>query len=962
MGRCNNRRTQQAAQELRNTPSRARFSKGPPNRNKGKGGRGRGGRDGNTSNGNAGRGGRGAAKVAVVDKLTKRVEQKQSNNASSAGPSLTKITRRRNPLANVDVSKLDELVLPEESLQEVLKILSDLKVKVVETLTKGPKDKEYSYNDDDNNTDPTGIDNDAETDMNDGDDDNDEVEDYVNGRSNGSRQQQGYGYSEYENDEDGEYCQFQGYTPNIAEDVDWEGGDDNDEQEQSELEKATRKAEKFRSDSVFIHLTSRLSFSEDTALLACAAIEDMVDSKPEDDEDGNKNSADFRLINQSERKRQGEKLALAMDWLCLHLAEDELSKGFKPNPNMNSPSILMGSGRTVPIPHPSISVAPKITNDRDWKKSILVQDKIMKFLPLGFHHAEAYDTFKDYSVEQLEQESNTKALDDPVSLRMLLGAVEKEVLEQDGNDNDGECQEHTQGDLDYAASERKEEEGALAAIYDDQFRIIPEPGAAKGKYQYRIGITPLEPLREPARSDDCHLHVFIRPGYPAFETPLLLFRNSTLPPSLLRRVNEELVRHVRQTLGNASIFDVVTFLSSELPSLQEDFIKEQRTKEMAAEQIRMRREAGHVIDDDDYDPYAKVGRRQRQKLKAAAKAFDLPEQQKQAEMERIEREKARTERVQAENKNIRQSMAERAIAKREKERQEEEIDAVYRAAISEALNNGDSVEDAREAASKAKLKYMREHGLLLEDTSGPKGSSFGDEEDKNGESDVSQENRNTETDVEERKENIPYSTPSTAAFMERLRDMYAAAAKAKAEGKDPKVLKTKGKKRQDQDLDAYHLNPPKVNNEEAREVLDEGLHFPRPVAVPVGELARVMEDVIATQKDQPWLVASEARAPETVEQGSEDVRKATQKCQDLSRKLKEENDRKYKSAFEWRKQHGTDTSRSGGQNGFSPQQFDKMLSQRERYVCLISLHSYQNCSHQHFLSLSVKPACVFDEG
>ena len=132
MGRYNNRRTQQAAAELRNTPSRARFSSGPPNKRKGKGGRGgRGGRTGNRNN-NAGRGGRGAAKAAVVDKLTKRVENKKQDNNTQ---SLTKITRRRHPLANVDVSKLDELVLPEESLQEVMKILSDLNVKVVESLT-----------------------------------------------------------------------------------------------------------------------------------------------------------------------------------------------------------------------------------------------------------------------------------------------------------------------------------------------------------------------------------------------------------------------------------------------------------------------------------------------------------------------------------------------------------------------------------------------------------------------------------------------------------------------------------------------------------------------------------------------------------------------------------------------------------------------------------------------------------
>eukprot|EP00571_Detonula_confervacea_P010962 CAMPEP_0172304326 /NCGR_PEP_ID=MMETSP1058-20130122/5754_1 /TAXON_ID=83371 /ORGANISM="Detonula confervacea, Strain CCMP 353" /LENGTH=53 /DNA_ID=CAMNT_0013015509 /DNA_START=122 /DNA_END=279 /DNA_ORIENTATION=+ len=43
MGRCNNRRTQERAAQERNVPSRARFSKGPPKKNGGRGGGG--GRD-----------------------------------------------------------------------------------------------------------------------------------------------------------------------------------------------------------------------------------------------------------------------------------------------------------------------------------------------------------------------------------------------------------------------------------------------------------------------------------------------------------------------------------------------------------------------------------------------------------------------------------------------------------------------------------------------------------------------------------------------------------------------------------------------------------------------------------------------------------------------------------------------------------------------------------------------------
>ena len=994
MGRCNNRRTQQAAAELRNTPSRARFSSGPPRKSKGgRNGGGRGaGRGGRTSN-NGGRGGGAAAKAAVVEKLSKRVEQKQSTSTSTSTTKI--ITRRyRHPLANVDITKLDELVLPEESLQEVMRILSDLNVKVVETATQKNSTNTAAN---EHETDTT-----SETVVGKGDnrdaahqpgepgitfnmDDEDEsyADDFSDEHGEGSPSKQpnlrsnggggGGGYEEHDedyNDEEG----LAGYVSSrvaagnstdatattIWEDNSEEEEEDNDDNDNdepttmlSELEKINLAQEKFRSDPVFVHLTSRLSFKENTALRACQAIEDMVSNEDEenntDDNDNiatNNNTSNTRDAdnNKQQRKRQGEKMAFAMDWLCLHLEEEELTAGFKTNPNMTSPIILMGTGRTKPIPHPSISVAKKITSDRDWKKSILVQEKVMKFLPLGFQNSETYDTFKEYTNERLEQESSKAAIDDDEALRLLLTTLERETLEADGNstsfDSEQLQKEHTQGDLDYAASEREEEEQALAAIYDDEFQIIKDHdnvSPTPGLYRYKLVITPSEPLKEPARSEKCSLHVFVRPGYPAFEPPLVFFCNPTLPPSLLRRVNMELVRQVHQSLGAPAVFEVVNYLSTELLSLQEDFMKEQRSKEMEAEQLRLRREAGHVIDEVEYGEETKMGRRQRAKLKAAAKAFDQPDVAQQAEKDRLERQDARIERAKVENKNFRQSMAERAIEKREKERQEEEINAVGRAAMSAAFNTGASVDEAREAADKAKLEYMLAHGLIktlpkkAADDALPATTT---DEGGNGDSHPNQPEASGEDDNEDKKENVPVSTPTTAAFMERLREMYAAAAKEKAEGGDISARRPRKGKKQEQELEAYHLNPAQEEVEDEGEELNENVRFPRPVAVPVGELARVMEDVISTQKEQPWLVAPEARAPETGSQfDSQDEPKITQKCRDISRQLKEENERKYKSALDWRRENDGKNGKGSshrGQKGFTPQSFSNLLSQRER--------------------------------
>ena len=988
MGRCNNRRTQQAAAELRNTPSRARFSSGPPRRNKGRGK----GRDG-------GRGGRGgdAVKAAVVEKLSKRVEQKQNKTAA---PVI--VTRRyRHPLANVDISKLDELVLPEESLQEVMKLLSDLNVKVVETATAASlgntssNQQQKPSNDTTTNTslngnaavfEPTAT---AVEKVNNVDyaheqgepaitfnmDDDDDYGEDGNYDGKGGKQLTAIssnigGYEEQEEDYNEEEDLVQvGYVPSrvtdagsdledIIEDDMGVDAEDRDGDEPpaslSALDSLNQAQEKFRDDPVYLHLTSRLSFKADTALRACQAIEDMVSSEDKDDHDNNEtNNEEPSNANNSkqQQKRQAEKMAFAMDWLCLHCEEKELTAGFKMNPAMTSSIILMGTGRTTAIPHAKISVAKKLTKDRDWTKSILIQEKAVKFLPLGFQHSETYDTFKEYTIERLEEESSkTKsAMEDDEALRLLLTTLEREVLEEDeGREIIPTAKDHSESDLEDATTEREAEEEALEAIYADEFQIIKssngENGCAStttvGLYRYNLIITPSEPLKEPARSDTCSLHVFVRPGYPVLEPPLMFFSNPTLPPSLLRRINMELVRQVHQSLGAPAVFEIVNFLSTELLSLQETFMKEQKFKEMEAEQLRLRREAGHVLDDDieTGEEGGTMGRRQRAKMRAAAKAFDRPDVAQQVEAERRERQDARIERAREDNKtqNIRQSRAERAIEQREKKRQEEEIKSIGRAAMNTAFIRGASVEEAREASEKAILEYKHEHGLIEKAppvAANTVPSIVSDITDTTNSQNSAPEALGEEKD-EEMEDEAPTATPTTAAFMERLREMYEAAAKEKAEGGKANAQRSQKGKKSEQELESYHLNPAQeeVEDEKQGEEPDENIRFPRPVAVPVGELKRVMDDVIATQKDQPWLIASEARAPEAgVELDSQDDSKMTEKCLEISRSLKDESERKYKSAMDWRKKNGGKKGKDAqrGQKGsFTPQGFSKMLSQR----------------------------------
>lgn len=228
MGRCNNQKTQAQAEANKFSSARSRFSKGPPKKTGRGGGRGRGGRGGrgdatvDTAGRGGGRGGggrggggrgggRGEAadktKSNVVNKITKRAaEKKVGGNTSSGG-----VKTNKHPLDGVDVSKLDEVTLSDESIQLVTKLLQDLNVM--------ESDGRPRLDEDDN-----------------------EIPD--NGLS---------GYTEHEDD-----------TEVFDEDY-----EDEDEPPQD----STAADEALRNSPLFQHLSVKLSFSEEHATRACRGIE-----------------------------------------------------------------------------------------------------------------------------------------------------------------------------------------------------------------------------------------------------------------------------------------------------------------------------------------------------------------------------------------------------------------------------------------------------------------------------------------------------------------------------------------------------------------------------------------------------------------------------------------------------------------------------------------------------------------
>ena len=223
MGRCNNRRVQQAAQASRNKPSRARFSKPPPsskkkagqgNNNKGRGGRG----GGNTSS--TGRSNTDRQHAATIDKISKRLQDKNRQVS-------IRRSGEHDPLRGVDISKLNEITLSDASIQLVTKLLRDLNVmdsldnedekeeveeRLIDETDDAISDEQQQFAEDDEN-----------------DVDNDSIFDEQQ-RFSGMNA----GYSEYENDFEDDLMDPEPEKGTADEAVDSESGDLADMKEESD--------------------------------------------------------------------------------------------------------------------------------------------------------------------------------------------------------------------------------------------------------------------------------------------------------------------------------------------------------------------------------------------------------------------------------------------------------------------------------------------------------------------------------------------------------------------------------------------------------------------------------------------------------------------------------------------------------------------------------------------------------
>jgi hypothetical protein len=755
MGRCNNAKTQAAAEASKHTASRARFSKPPPKKNKGRGsgGGGRGGRGGSEGRGGGadgrggsdggrgrggGRGGRGTTKAtaSVVRKIAERVQDPGSKKKAGGV----------NPLASIDKSRLDELTISEASVNLITQLLMDLNV------MDGP------------------------------------------GNQVDDRQEQV--------DEDDAISDDEGWYGD-GQETTWEGAGNNDPE--NTVGDSVVVDEAMQRDPVFCHLTVQLSFSQQDAARAVqqgqsllpAATTPAVTTDPASSKSAG--NATAKVTGGFDRTQ----LTNALDWLCLHLSEQDLEAGFKKNTAMAMGARLGGNNvKTRAIPHPSISVAKKLTEDLEWRKLTSLEARVVGFLRLGFHSAEAMQACEDTDSEGMAG-SLIEAIQDNKTLRIVLSALERETLGKEAL----AAQSGTPVDNEGAAAEREMEREALLAIYGDQFEVL-ESGDGLGRWKAKVN--PTDELEKPAISQNCELHIFLRPGYPGAQVPLFLLTNPSLPPPFLRHINAAIVREANSNVGVPVVFDIVSFVERNLLSLQSGFLKEQRAKDFEAGQLRLRKAAGHDVADELAESSAKeISRRQIARPKAEEKAYaNDGKAQLVQEKERRTRQQERPGRVEDKDKEI----------------------AIKKSAASS---------------------------------------------------------------------NPPQETPTTTAFMDRLRYMYNDSAQGKTTG-------------------AYSLVEAKQQVANEGERILEAKSRPRPVAVPVGDLAKVMEEVIAVQNEQPWLVSEEARVPGAASDRDGKTFNQLKRREEISKSLREALEQKY----------GTSKGSKKSSNVSRP--FQKMLAQRQR--------------------------------
>lgn len=1005
MGRCNNRRAQERAVQERNVPSRARFSKGPPNKNAGRAG---GGRDNNNSNNNSsgrgggrggrgGRSGRGSANDAVVQKLQDRAKQHRkeiggitiANSHQQATGSTKNVARmKRHPFDGVDISKLDVITLSPESVAIVERLLKayDGWDGDINDYAQEDEEKKIDAVDEPKNVDAFHVTEGIEGPAHEYKTSDSELmiqENLRRQESCNSLKEHSFAllhgddtyddyYGDYEDEPDYDGIRK---TAVINDPVQHSfiGGDyksDRDESDEGmdscngDDQAQNNEDQNLIETPLFKHLTQHYSFHHHDVIQALKASHKRLISKKDDS----------KLDDKSTVESEGVMLEMAIDWLSLHLDEHDLRRGFHVQAlSMQSmtKSFLQSKGLSdhpawnqaiKVVPHESISVMPKLTESqfkKEAKEAVCrwkCQQLSTELVRMGFHFSEVEHVLSSFK-EQLDEVFDRQKEQDAAPLRpasVLEGVLFKNLIESvELTDpvsvlRDEGVQNETE---ETAAIERDQEREVLEAIYAERFQVQTLSDAHHGSvgsfverrhhhYEIIVNATDLMP---PARNDMCHLHVLTRAGYPLTSPPNAWFTNPTLPPTLLRRISIHVQTQARELIGQACVYDLVEYVSENLSAWQKQYTDEEaKIEECTFNNAR----TDYDTDEIDYftatfsaDERKKLSRRQRQKLRAAEKSHARDEILLEKHRIKEQKDEERRERIRLEDSTVSSRRAEQVVEMRWKEWVQEEAEKAARKAMNDAFLRDESRESAREAAEMARIEVLKFHGEIGDGRSTCNAAALTPDEMRD--QDVRKENKEeyapTNTHMEQAEQSDTTlaaissaaattkssrnATAKTLAFTGKLRMMYEQKAKEKAAG----ICDNRKRDEGNDTFETIHLSDAILVNDTKKNESTSSDRVPAPVITPSPCIDKILQDILSTQREQPWLVHSDARIP-TV--GSDNDHRSqtlsnaesTRKCK-ISNSLREELEKKYR--------------RSQGESGKERRTkvadtFHKMLSSRSK--------------------------------
>ncbi|CAN0117900.1 unnamed protein product, partial [Ectocarpus fasciculatus] len=280
----------------------------------------------------------------------------------------------------------------------------------------------------------------------------------------------------------------------------------------------------------------------------------------------------------AEGETLGQRADALLEWLCLHLEEAELPKGFDPRgrnldvirpgqdfgASSNSVTGGGGGGGAGP-PAAAGEEEAESGGGGEMAAADSVEGKLLRY---GFGHAEVAAALAGTSTEA-EENSNNGNLDARLlrPLKILAGGLVPASARKQGGAGAGAAGLDAELMTEEEGREAVDEEVmSLEAIYDGAVAVAPN--MPEGAYLLSFDLTNLASLPTKAWLDVWVPQAGGVGGYPSEAPPVALVRGpDLLAAGLLHAAQVALARRAKSLIGNPAVYDILMWALDELPAM-----------------------------------------------------------------------------------------------------------------------------------------------------------------------------------------------------------------------------------------------------------------------------------------------------------------------------------------------------------------------------------------------------------